>query len=114
MIRNRLDVTIFVLNNNGYTVERIIHGFDESYNDVQPWRNLEAPNYFGAPKSDPTYPVRTFSAKNWGELQTILHCPELQEGKGINIVEVTMESADAPQSLVSFVQYLVKRNRGEA
>jgi pyruvate decarboxylase len=66
MIRNRLDVTIFVLNNNGYTVERIIHGFDESYNDVQPWRNLEAPNYFGAPKSDPTYPVRTFSAKNWG------------------------------------------------
>ncbi|KAK2686470.1 hypothetical protein QWA68_015145 [Fusarium oxysporum] len=114
IIRNRLDITIFVLNNNGYTIERIIHGFVESYNDVQPWRYLEAPNYFGAPKNDPAYPVRTFSARNWGELQTILQCPELLEGKGINMVEVTMEPADAPQSLVSFVQYLVKRNRGEA
>ncbi|KIL85385.1 hypothetical protein FAVG1_11341 [Fusarium avenaceum] len=114
MIRNRLDVTIFVLNNNGYTVERIIHGFDESFNDVQPWRNLEAPNYFGGPKGDPTYPVRTFSASNWGELQTILRCPELLGGKGMNMVEVIMDSADAPQSLVSFVQYLAKRNRGEA
>ncbi|EEU34407.1 uncharacterized protein NECHADRAFT_82254 [Fusarium vanettenii 77-13-4] len=114
MIRNKLDVTIFVLNNDGYTIERIIHGFDESYNSVQPWRNLEAPNYFGAPRDDASYPVRTFLAKNWGELQTVLQCPELQEGKGLNMIEVTMEMADAPQSLVSFVQYLVKRNRGEA
>ncbi|KAH6972018.1 thiamine diphosphate-binding protein [Ilyonectria sp. MPI-CAGE-AT-0026] len=113
MIRNKLDVTIFVLNNNGYTIERIIHGFDESYNDVQPWRNLEAPSYFGAPKNDPSYPVSTFLARNWGELQTLLQRPELREGKGLNMVEVKMEVADAPQSLVSFVQYLIKRNRGE-
>ncbi|KAH7142094.1 thiamine diphosphate-binding protein [Dactylonectria macrodidyma] len=113
MIRNKLDVTIFVLNNNGYTIERIIHGFNENYNDVQPWRNLEAVSYFGAPKDDPSYPVRTFLAQNWGELRTILQNPELQVGKGLNMVEVRMEMADAPQSLVSFVQYLIKRNKGE-
>ena len=114
MIRNRLDITIFVLNNNGYTIERIIHGFNESYNDVHPWRNLEAPSYFGAPKDNPNYPVRTLLAKNWRELQAILQRPDIREGKGLNMIEVTMEMADAPQSLVSFVQYLVKRNRGEA
>lgn len=113
IIRNKLDVTIFVLNNNGYTIERIIHGFNEDYNDIQPWRNLEAPSYFGAPKNDPSYPVRTFSAQNWGELQEILHCSELKAGKGLNMVEVAMKMDDAPQSLVSFVRYLIKRNRGE-
>lgn len=114
MIRNRLDITIFVLNNNGYTIERVIHGFEQSYNDIQPWRNLEAPSYFGAPKDDPSYPVRTFLAKNWGELMAILQRPDLLEGRGMNMIEVTMETADAPRSLVSFVQYLAKRNRGEA
>ncbi|KAI9151297.1 Pyruvate decarboxylase [Paramyrothecium foliicola] len=114
MIRNKLDITMFVLNNNGYTVERIIHGLDETYNDIQPWRYLEAPRYFGAPQDDPTYPVRTFSARNWGELRDVLQQQELQEGTGLNMVEVTMGMADAPQSLVSLVQYLIKRNRGEA
>ncbi|CEI63400.1 Pyruvate decarboxylase [Fusarium venenatum] len=113
MIRNKLDIIIFVLNNRGYTIERIIHGFEENYNDVQPWRNLEAPSYFGAPKNDPTYPVNTFLANNWGELQTVIQKTELQEGKGLTMIEVTMDMADAPQSLVLFVQYLIKRNRGE-
>ncbi|WYZ43216.1 hypothetical protein EsH8_VI_000915 [Colletotrichum jinshuiense] len=112
MIRNKLDVIIFVLNNNGYTIERLIHGFSADYNDVQPWRNLEAPSYFGAPKDDPSYPVHTFSAKNWGELRAVLDRPELQAGKGLNMVEVIMDIADAPRSLRLFAEYLQSRNRG--
>ncbi|KAG7116558.1 Pyruvate decarboxylase like protein [Verticillium longisporum] len=57
MIRNRLDVIIFVINNGGYTIERLIHGFSASCNDVQPWRNLEAPSFFGAPRDDLLYPT---------------------------------------------------------
>ncbi|KAK7397710.1 hypothetical protein QQX98_012925 [Neonectria punicea] len=112
IIRNKLDMTIFILNNNGYTIERIIHGFYADYNDVQPWRNLEAPSYFGAPQDDPSYRVTTRSARNWGELQTVLADPLIQEGKGLNMVEVFMEMDDAPQSLRKFVEYLTKRNSG--
>ncbi|KAJ3543631.1 hypothetical protein NM208_g3470 [Fusarium decemcellulare] len=113
IIRNRLDVIIFVLNNKGYTIERIIHGFDATYNDVQSWRNLEAPSYFGAPKDDLLYPVRTFSADNWGELWEIIQQDELQQGKGLNMVEIKMEVDDAPHSLRSFVEFLRSRNSGE-
>ncbi|KAK7425697.1 hypothetical protein QQZ08_007796 [Neonectria magnoliae] len=112
IIRNKLDMTIFIINNNGYTVERIIHGFHADYNDVQPWRNLEAPSYFGAPQDDPSYRVTTRSARNWGELQSVLEDPIIQEGKGLNMVEVFMEMDDAPQSLRKFVEYLTNRNRG--
>ncbi|OAA53899.1 Thiamine pyrophosphate enzyme, central domain protein [Cordyceps fumosorosea ARSEF 2679] len=113
MIRNRLNVTIFILNNNGYTIERLIHGPNATYNDVQPWRNLEAPSYFGAPKDEPSYPVRTFAAQNWGELQKIINNAGLKKGNGLNMVEVKMGVDDAPQSLRSFAEYLEMRNRGE-
>ncbi|GKT90214.1 pyruvate decarboxylase [Colletotrichum tofieldiae] len=114
IIRNKLDVIIFVLNNRGYTIVRLIHGVSAKYNDIQPWRNLEACSYFGALKDDSSYPVRTFSAENWGRLREVLADPELQRGKGLNIVEVAMDVADAPRSLKLFTECLEKRNGGKA
>ncbi|KAG5747147.1 hypothetical protein H9Q70_010166 [Fusarium xylarioides] len=112
MIRNRLDVIIFVLNNSGYTVERIIHGFDEGYNDVQPWMYLDSLSYFGAPKDDPEYPVTTKRAANWGDLRSALGDPVTQAGKGLTIVEVIMDVADCPASLRTFANLLVQKHKG--
>lgn len=114
MIRNRLDVTIFVINNDGYVIERWIHGMKAGYNDIQPWRYLEAPNYFGAPKDDPDYPVVTRRAETWGQLTDILVEPALQAGKGMNIVEVMMDREDAPDVLKKLVQTTKRRNSGDA
>lgn len=114
MIRNRLDVTIFVLNNDGYVIERWIHGMKASYNDIQPWRYLEAPNYFGAPKDDPTYPVVTRRAETWGQLKDVLTEPNIQAGKGLNIVEIMMDREDAPDVLKKLVQTTKRRNSGDA
>lgn len=50
IIRNRLDVIIFLINNDGSTMERVNNGMDAEYNDVQPWNYLESASYFGAPK----------------------------------------------------------------
>ncbi|RDW58385.1 hypothetical protein BP5796_12315 [Coleophoma crateriformis] len=111
MIRNRLDVVIFVINNDGYTIERLIHGMTESYNDIQPWRYLEAPNYFGAPRDDPQYPVTTSQASNWGELEKVMSNEKLQSGKGFNIVEIMMPREDGPETLKNLAAYVAKRNR---
>jgi pyruvate decarboxylase len=113
MIRNRLDITIFVINNDGYTIERWIHGMEAHYNDVQPWRYLEAPSYFGAPKDDSTYPVTTKRAATWGELNEILADKAFQSGKGMQIVEVMMEKEDAPDALKKLVKTAARRNSGE-
>jgi len=112
MIRNRLDVVIFVINNDGYTIERWIHGMQASYNDIQPWRYLEAPNYFGAPKNDPEYPVTTRRAATWGELNDVLADKEFQKGKGLNMVEVLMTKEDAPETLKKLVKSTARRNSG--
>ncbi|OHF02721.1 thiamine pyrophosphate enzyme [Colletotrichum orchidophilum] len=91
IIRHQLNVVIILLNNDGYTIERCIHGLDQPYNDVARWRYLQAPSFFGG--SPETYAA---SAKTWGELKKVLNDDELKDGKGLRMVEVFMDSDDAP------------------
>jgi pyruvate decarboxylase len=109
LIRNRLDVTIIIINNDGYTVERYLHGMTASYNDVQPWRYLEAASYFGAPKDDVTYPTFATSATTWGELSPILE--KIADRRGLNIVEIIMPREDCPPTLSKLMNSLAQRNR---
>ncbi len=46
MLRHNLKPIIFLINNNGYTVERAIHGRDQPYNDIQMWDYNKLPNVF--------------------------------------------------------------------
>jgi pyruvate decarboxylase len=114
MIRNRLDVVVFVINNDGYTIERWIHGMRAGYNDIQPWRYLEAGNYFGAPQNDPSYPVITRRAETWGQLNAVLAEPEIRRGKGLCMVEVMMTKEDAPDVLKKLVENVSRRGSGES
>ena len=45
MIRKGLKPVIFLINNDGYTIERVIT--DRPYNDIQPWRYHKLPELFG-------------------------------------------------------------------
>ncbi|WP_072802410.1 alpha-keto acid decarboxylase family protein [Rhodococcoides yunnanense] len=48
IIRLGLSAIIVVVNNNGYTVERAIHGADKTYNDIASWRWTLLPEALGA------------------------------------------------------------------
>lgn len=54
------DSNSFVICNEGYTIERYIHGMDASYNDIQQWKFKDLVAVFGAdPKKSKTYQVKT-------------------------------------------------------
>ncbi|PLN80019.1 pyruvate decarboxylase [Aspergillus taichungensis] len=59
MIRNKLNPIIFVICNEGYTIERYIHGWDAAYNDIQPWDIKGLPVTFGAKDQYKGYRVQT-------------------------------------------------------
>ncbi|WP_139084235.1 alpha-keto acid decarboxylase family protein [Nesterenkonia sp. F] len=48
IIREQLPAVVVLVNNDGYTVERAIHGADQSYNDIARWRWELVPQLFGA------------------------------------------------------------------
>lgn len=45
--------------NDGYTIERYIHGWDAKYNDIQPWDFLNIPKVFGAKDGYQGYRIKT-------------------------------------------------------
>ncbi|NJK38575.1 MAG: alpha-keto acid decarboxylase family protein [Oscillatoriales cyanobacterium RM2_1_1] len=45
VIRLGLNPIIFLINNDGYTIERMIH--DGAYNNIQPWKYHQLPQVFG-------------------------------------------------------------------
>lgn len=50
----------FVICNEGYTIERYIHGMDAVYNDIQQWKFKDLISVFGAdPKKSKTFQVKT-------------------------------------------------------
>jgi indolepyruvate decarboxylase len=98
IIRRRLDPVIFILNNEGYTVERIIQ--DGPYNDLQPWKYYRLPEVFNGGKG---YLVRTE-----GELVDALKAAAGYR-KGPTVVEVVLDKWDSSENLRRIGKRLGKR-----
>ncbi len=99
VIREKLNMIIFVINNDGYTIERCIHGRKQAYNDVASWQYLLAPAFFGA-AHDETYLAHTYKIASWGQFGIVIRDPLLNHGKGLHLVEILMGKEDAPASLL--------------
>ncbi|KAK3705595.1 hypothetical protein LTR37_013203 [Vermiconidia calcicola] len=98
IMRYKLDVTIFIANNAGYTYERWLNGMDAEYNDVPSWRYVEAARFFGAKDNDPSYPILAKRVETWGQLQDVLADEKAGDGKGLKIIDVIMDPKDVPEA----------------
>ncbi|OQE77031.1 hypothetical protein PENNAL_c0063G03259 [Penicillium nalgiovense] len=107
MVRRNLGVIMFVVCNEGYTIERLINGMDEEYNDIQPWDYKLLPAVFqAAPNTARTYAVRTRA-----ELNMLLDDPSFGPASHydennpppLRIVELYMDKYDAPECLHELV-----------
>ncbi len=98
IIRYKLDVTIFIINNAGYTYERWLHGEKAEYNDVPAWRYVDAPSFFGARLDDPSYPIYTRRIETCGQLLEVLEDEKAGDGKGLKVIDVVMDPMDVPSA----------------
>ena len=98
IIRYRLDVTIIIANNAGYTYERWLNGMDAEYNDVPSWRYVEAARFFGADLDESSYPIYSKRVETWGELLSVLEDERAGDGKGLKIIDIVMDPKDVPEA----------------
>jgi indolepyruvate decarboxylase len=89
IIRYKLNPIIFLINNDGYTVERVIH--EGPYNDIQPWKYHRLPQVFGDSWS---CEVRTE-----GELEAALTEAKANTDK-LSFIEVHFDRMDCCQGLL--------------
>eukprot|EP01097_Dermamoeba_algensis_P000202 TRINITY_DN1073_c0_g1_i3.p1 TRINITY_DN1073_c0_g1~~TRINITY_DN1073_c0_g1_i3.p1 ORF type:complete len:562 (-),score=124.54 TRINITY_DN1073_c0_g1_i3:119-1804(-) len=87
LIRNKLTPSIFVLNNDGYTIERLI--LDGGFNDIAAWKYHLLPVVFGEKEG--------FQARTEGELEEALKKSSMNE---FNLFEVFTGKMDATPALI--------------
>lgn len=92
MLRDGMKPVIFVLNNEGYTVERAIHGEHQRYNDIAAWNWTQLPRAL----SEPCH------AQSWRVTQTVqltelLALPALDAR--LSLIEVVLPKSDMPPLL---------------
>ncbi|KAI5481627.1 pyruvate decarboxylase [Pseudohyphozyma bogoriensis] len=96
MLRHGLKPIIVVLNNDGYTIERLINGPERGYNDISHWNWQQTLEFFNADK----VPHKTWLANTRGELEVILNDRSFAAADKCQLIEVKMDRLDAPTCLV--------------
>jgi len=99
MIRHHLKPVIFLLNNDGYTIERVIS--DHPYNDLQPWHYHKLLDVFGGGLG--------LDVHTEGELEDALH--KAATADGLVFIEVHTGQLDCPEALRSAGRSMAKANQ---
>jgi alpha-keto-acid decarboxylase len=95
--REGLAPVIVVVNNDGYTVERAIHGETAPYNDIASWSWTDIPHALGV------LDHLAFSARTYGELDDALTAAADHQDRMV-LVEVVLPRMEIPPLLVELVQ----------
>ncbi len=109
MIRNKLRPVIFLMNNDGYTIERVIA--DRTYNDIQPWKYHQLVEVFGGgvPGAGPLGGALSLDVHSEGGLEHALAIAAV--ATGLVFVEIHTGRLDCPDSLRSAGQSMAKVNQ---
>ncbi|KJZ72382.1 Pyruvate decarboxylase [Hirsutella minnesotensis 3608] len=105
MIRLGLKPMIFVICNEGYTIERFIHGMDAEYNDIAAWNHHSLLDAFGGKDS-----CRKLVVKTKSELDKLLNDGDFNSASCLQLIEVHMPKKDAPRALVRTAAASAKTN----
>jgi indolepyruvate decarboxylase len=92
-----LNPIIFLLNNDGYTIERLIYGADSSYNDLNPWRYGRFPAAV-----DPRERAVIHCVRSEAELELALQATS--DSTKPHLIEIFLPPMDAPEPLVRFAK----------
>ncbi|KAF5599579.1 pyruvate decarboxylase [Fusarium pseudoanthophilum] len=111
MVKQKLNVIIFVINNNGYTIERAIHGRNADYNDISPWNHQHALGLFGLSQEEAS--KRYFSAKTFAELRTAMDSKAVQDSEGVTMIEVFMGQEDCTGELKELLDRQMEREKSQ-
>lgn len=100
MLRYDIDATIIILNNSGYTIERVITGPYSSYNDINSnWQWCELLKCFGDIKQEKS---ESHQIKTALELAKILKSGIYGNGK-FKLLELILPMFDVPEKLINAV-----------
>lgn len=104
MIRWGLKPYLFILNNDGYTIERLIHGENASYNDVHMWKYSSLLDTFNAKDYE------ALKVSKIGDIEKLFADKDFAKPSRIRSIEVMLPKLDAPVNLIKQAELSAKVN----
>ncbi len=107
MQRDEQKPVILLLNNEGYTVERAIHGAEQRYNDIAPWNWTQLPQALHL----------DCQAQCWRVTETVQLKEVLQKAakaQRLTLIEVVLPRQDIPELLQAVTSSLARSNADES
>jgi pyruvate decarboxylase len=105
MVKQNLSPLIIIVNNAGYTIERVIHGAKQSYNDIVPFAYEHLLPFFNMPAEQAK--ANFHRAANKVELDEVLSRDQVKDpvgyGKGPQVIEIMVDMMDVPWRLATQV-----------
>ncbi|EPB2250121.1 indolepyruvate decarboxylase [Citrobacter sp. wls828] len=105
MLRDGQTPVILLLNNDGYTVERAIHGANQRYNDIAGWSWTLVPQALSRECQ-----AECWRVKQVVQLEEVL--ARLAKPQRLSLIEVVLPKADLPELLRTVTRALESRNGG--
>ncbi len=102
MLRDGLKPVIFLLNNQGYTIERAIRGSEQRYNDIAQWNWTLLLQALAN-----EHPVQTLQVTEPEQLQQALL--EVADCRQLAFIEVVLPKMDIPE-LLSFISRAIQKS----
>ncbi|PYD82645.1 pyruvate decarboxylase [Komagataeibacter oboediens] len=106
LLRHRCNITIFLVNNGGYTIERMILGPQAVYNDVANWNYADLPAAMGGDMAA----VLSLKANDVSTLDKAL--AQAEQHEGLAFIEVGFAPMDAPAGLAVMGQAVRRYDYG--
>ncbi|GME72211.1 unnamed protein product [Ambrosiozyma monospora] len=103
--RWNLNPYLFVLNNSGYTIEKLIHGPKKDYNNIQPWDYSKVLSCFAT-----NHEYENCRVSSQGQLDSLLSSQKFNTPDKIRMIELMLPAFDAPQNLVEQAKISEKTN----
>lgn len=92
-IRYGFKPVIFVINNNGYSIERAINGPKQGYNDVSMlWDHQKMLSFLGA-RPETGIESRSYRCETVEEMEKVLHDKEFGQANCIQVSTLVKHSA---------------------
>lgn len=132
MLRRGVHPYIFVLNNDGYEIERQIHGWEAEYNDIQLYDHQLLLPFLAGKKCPVSHPLlhtsshrpqekdkaavdnktkhQSYEVHTPTELSDLLNDADFQKADRLRLIEVYMPRGDAPEGLIKQAKLTAEAN----
>ena len=108
ILKSKRNVIILLINNNGYTIERAIHGMNAEYNDILEWDYCKHAESYISNYKEKSH-VKTYKVKTEIEFHEAF-VDSLKSKAYVKFIELHLAYNDMPEELKVFAKTMSKRN----